>query len=53
MERKNLVILLDNGINTDKLAASGKPETKRQLMKDAIVRSLKTLTDKDKVLWLA
>ena len=49
MERKNLVILLDNGRGTSKIAALGKPAIKRQLMKDAVLRSLTTLTDNDKV----
>ena len=49
MERKNLVILLDNGISTEKAALPGKPQTKREIMKDAVVRSLGTLTDNDKV----
>ena len=49
MERKNLVILVDNGISTEKGALPGKPQTKRQIIKDAVVQSLGTLTENDKV----
>ena len=49
MERKNLVILLDNGKSAGKEAVPGKPTTKRELMKDGVQRSLRTLTDNDKV----
>ena len=49
MERKNLVILVDNGIGTEKELLPGKPQTKGEIIKDAVIQSLGTLTENDKV----
>ena len=49
MERKNLVILVDNGIGTEKELLPGKPQTNGEIIGDAVIQSLGTLTENDKV----